>query len=335
MTMLSVGDLARVFTLRRQTTELKSALERFAVETTSGRTADLARAVRGDFSPVAGLERALTVLDGYRTATNEASAFAAALQETLETVGSLASDGANGLLQSSMSSNPHLIISAGLDIKGRFASAVAALNTRVADRTLLAGAATNGPALAPPEDILAALRVATAGLTSAASFTAAVSAWFDDPAGFAAVAYLGSAIPLAPFQIAEGEDVQLTATANDPILRDMLEGLALGAMVGEGAFLTSRVEQMALARAAGEHMITSESGLAHVRADIGTVEARIDQTATRNSAEQASLQLALAAIVAVDPYEVATALQETQTQLETVYTITARLSRLNLSDFLR
>jgi flagellar hook-associated protein 3 FlgL len=335
MTLMSVGDLSKSFHMRRHSTELKLALERYGTEATTGRTANLAQTVKGDFTAVAGLERSLTQLEGYRSATNEAAAFAAAMQETLGTVGTLASGGASGLIQASMSTSSNVILSAGMDVKQRFVSAVAALNTRAADRTLLGGADTTTAAIAPAEDILVALRTLTAGMTSAASIDAAVVAWFDDPAGYETLAYQGSSTPLAPFQLGEGEDVSLTITANNSQIRDTLKGLALGALVGEGALTFDRPEQMALARRAGEHMLTSASAITYLQADLGAVEARIDEAATRNSAESASLQLALSAIVSVDPYEVASALQETQTQLETLYTITARMSQLHLVDFLR
>lgn len=335
MTLMSVGDLSKSFQMRRHSTELKLALQRYGTEATTGRTADLAQTVKGDFTAVAGLERSLTQLDGYRTATNEAAAFAAAMQQTLATVGTLASGGASGLIQASMSTSANVILSAGIDVKQRFVSAVAALNTRAADRALLGGAATTTAAIVPAEDILVELRALTAGMTSAAGIDAAVVAWFDDPAGYETLAYRGSPTPLAPFQLGEGEDVSLTISANNSQIRDTLKGLALGALVGEGALGLDRPEQMALARRAGEHMLTADTSITYLRADLGAVEARIDEAATRNAAESAALQLALSAIVSVDPYEVASALQETQTQLETLYTITARMSRLHLVDFLR
>ena len=335
MTLMSVGDLAKVFTMRRHSTELKQALERFSTESTTGQTADLSRTVRGDYAPIAGLHHALTALDAYKVSTDEASAFAAMLQQALEAVGTLASGGAAGLVQSSMSTNPTQMLTAGLDVKQRFFSAVSALNTRVADRTLLAGVRTDGPALAPAEDILAALRLTTATETTAVGFAAAVTAWFDDPAGYGTVAYLGASTPLAPFQIGEGEAVQLTTTANDANLRNTLKGMALGALVGEGALQGNRVEQRELARLAGETMLINDSALTYTRAEIGSAEARIGESATRNSAESASLQLAVLAITSVDPYQAASALQETQTQLETLYTITGRLANLHLTDFLR
>ena len=117
--------------------------------------------------------------------------------------------------------------------------------------------------------------------------------------------------------------------------RHIRKGLAMGALVGEGALIADRIEQSALARTAGEQMLGSAGGLAYLRAGIGMVEARIDEAATRNSAEFGSLQMAITAIISVDPYQAASALQETQHQLETLYTITARLSNLRLMDFLR
>ena len=335
MTLMSVGDLSRSFHMRRHSTALKLALDRYGTEATTGRTANLAQTVKGDFTAVAGLERSLIQLEGYRSATNEAAAFAAAMQETLATVGTLASGGASGLMQASMSTSGNVILAAGADVKQRFVSAVAALNTRTADRTLLGGADTTTAAIVPAEEILVALRALTAGMTSAAGIDAAVVAWFDDPAGYETMAYRGSPTPLAPFQLGEGEDISLTITANNSQIRDTLKGLALGALVGEGALGANRPEQMVLARKAGEHMLTANNSITYLRADLGAVEARIDEAATRNSAESAALQLALSAIISVDPYEVASALQETQTQLETLYTITARMSQLHLVDFLR
>jgi flagellar hook-associated protein 3 FlgL len=46
------------------------------------------------------------------------------------------------------------------------------------------------------------------------------------------------------------------------------------------------------------------------------------------------LQNAQLSLLSVDPYETATKMQEMQTQLQTLYAITARAARLSLVDFL-
>ena len=55
----------------------------------------------------------------------------------------------------------------------------------------------------------------------------------------------------------------------------------------------------------------------------------------RNGAETSALEIARTDILAIDPYRTATELQSTETRLETLYTLTARLSRLSLSEYLR
>ena len=55
----------------------------------------------------------------------------------------------------------------------------------------------------------------------------------------------------------------------------------------------------------------------------------------RAAAEATALGLAREALIGADPYEAAAALEAAETQLETLYTLTARISRLSLVNFLR
>ena len=45
-------------------------------------------------------------------------------------------------------------------------------------------------------------------------------------------------------------------------------------------------------------------------------------------------EIARLGIVSMDPYDAATALTEAESQLDTLYTVTARLSRLSLANYL-
>ena len=63
-------------------------------------------------------------------------------------------------------------------------------------------------------------------------------------------------------------------------------------------------------------------------------EARLDAAVTRNSAETSALEMTRADLIGVDSFETATRLEASQTQLETLYAITARMQRLNLADYL-
>ena len=64
-------------------------------------------------------------------------------------------------------------------------------------------------------------------------------------------------------------------------------------------------------------------------------EAQIDAAQARNANESFALQIARNDLVSADPYETASKLQETEAQLEMIYTITARMTRLSLLDYMR
>ena len=51
--------------------------------------------------------------------------------------------------------------------------------------------------------------------------------------------------------------------------------------------------------------------------------------------EATALGLARADLIAVDGYDAASRLKETETRLQTIYALTARLSELSLANYLR
>ena len=333
MTLSSIGDLARKFTLRNQTTVLKAALDQRSNEGTTGRTSDAGRVLRGDFTSLNAIDTTLARLEGFRGNTVEATLTASAMQTALGTLSDIAGTLGSTLLSVASPGDATAVDAVGRDALVRFRSAVATLNARVGDRTLFAGTETRRPALAPPDDILDALVSVTAGAATAADIATAVSAWFSDPAGYAALAYKGGA-PTDPQLIATGESVSLDATADDPAIRDTLKGLALAALLDRGVLSGNTDQRAQLARRSGESLLQGASGRTVLAARIGTAEERTALAATRNAAETTSLQIARAGIISVDAYEAATALTEAETQLDTLYAITARLARLNLANYL-
>lgn len=84
----------------------------------------------------------------------------------------------------------------------------------------------------------------------------------------------------------------------------------------------------------GEDLLTSQGALTAVRADLGYAESRLDESKVRLSAERASFEMSRNELLGVDPYETATRLEAVQFQLESLYTVTARLSQLSLVRYL-
>ena len=334
MGLVSLGDMAQSFMLRRQTVALKSDLQRLSTELTTGRVADTAARVSGDLGPVSGIDASLARLKGYGAVTAEAGLFAGSMQTALGVVDDLSSALSRTLLAASSSSSQSLVDATGRDARSRLETALSALNTRVGDRSVFGGVATNGPATAPAETIMLALDTAILGATTVQDIETAVTDWFNAPTGFSALGYTGGAA-LAPVNIAPGEEANLDITATDPAIRATLKGLAMAALLDRGVLAGQPAARQDLAKRAGLSLLESQSERTFLAARLGAAEAQIDAAASRNAAETTSLQIARSDITAADPFETASRLQETQQQLEKIYAITARITRLSLMDYLR
>lgn len=336
MNSISIGDLASSFQVRRQSAGLKNDLARLASELTTGRKSDLGATLAGDFGPYAGLERSLRALSAYKTANTEAAGMLEATQMSLGNIQSMGQDLSSALLTASTADDVVLIGATAEDARQKFSAVVSTLNTSFADRTLFGGAATDRPALASGEDMLAALVAATSGETTAAGIVAAVDTWFDDAGGgFETSGYMGSSNDMGPLLIAENETANVDVRADGQVIRDTLKGYALMSLIAEGALDGDTAEQANLTAAAAGKMLAAEGDLTDLRARVGTVEARIENAQARNAAEAAAYELARNELVGADPYDTATELQAVYSQIETLYTVTARIAGLSFTDYMR
>ena len=75
--------------------------------------------------------------------------------------------------------------------------------------------------------------------------------------------------------------------------------------------------------------------MAVMQGQVGAQLEIIETTRTRQANERNALMLQRSELIGADPYETAAALTERQTQLETLYALTARVSRLSLAAYLR
>ena len=335
MSFTTIGDLSQSFQLRRDNARLKEDLQRFSGELSTGRVADLRAAVQGDLRPLASLERSMSLLSSFRTSNAEAALFTEVVQSSLAGIQSGAETLSATALLARTSAVPAQLDAVGREAVQQFEAAVARLNQQAAGRSLFAGLATDGPALRPAGEILDAIQTAVAGSATAADVGTALDTWFGAGGGFETFAYVGSPDPLRPFQISPGESADMPVTALDPAIRDTLRGLAMSALLDRGVLAGNVPERAALAGASGEALIAARDSLVSLRGAVGDTEASIERARVRNETESAAAERARAAIVEADPFQAATELQAVQVQLETLYAITARLSGLSLTNFLR
>ncbi|MEL7092278.1 MAG: flagellin [Pseudomonadota bacterium] len=331
----SFGDLAQSFILQRRGADLKTEMARLNKELVTGQVSDPKAVLAGNVSYLADIENDLRLLDSYRVVTTEAQTFADTMQNALDRIQSSSTSYSQDLLSVAKNAVGPVLDQFAVNAKAELETVVSALNTTVAGRTIFAGTATDRAAIEEVDTIIAAVQTAVAGAGSIDDIFLAADAWFADPAGFSATLYNGSDNSLNPFRVGDSETVDIPYTADDEELREVIKGLSLAALAGEGGLGFTADGQRACMNRVGTNLMAAQSGLTALRADVGASQERIDQIASRNAAEALSLDYAKGALLGADPFETATKLEEVQFQLQSLYTVTARMSDLTLVNFIR
>lgn len=334
MAMTSIGDLAASVLLRQRNSTLKADMARLSEELVSGRTATPAKTVQGNFRAISSIEQSISRLRAHDLVAKETEGLAGAMQTAFDGIVQRASDQASDMLLLSASGNAQHIGSISDTAEATFRDVVGKLNMQFAGRSLFAGVGTDTAALASADDLLTSLRGAIAGESTAAGVLSTLDAWFAPGGAYEGFLNPGAFTPMAPISVSADTDVALDTTASSTEVRDVLKGLAAGALLGDGLLPAQPDEQMALARAAGERLLAANDGLVHLQAKIGNAQERIEAASVEIAAESDAMQLALSRLLDVDPYDTATELQNVETQIELLYALTARAANLTLTDYL-
>ena len=284
--------------------------------------ADITRSLRLNSSFSSSVTDAAIAAEGRQTALGRISAELEGLAPEI-----LAMTGGGSL------SDLQLKLANGTD---RFEQAVNVLTTRLAGRSLFSADAPDQTPLISGEAMMTELRALVAGAPDAATMVADVTAWFNDTGGgYETIAWQGGSGQPPAVLLSEGQSADTGVTALDPAIRNSLTGLAIVALAAEQTVPLPEAEQRALATAGAQRVYSSEAEMISLRARLGAQEARIEETRVASEATRASLEIEYGRIVEADPYRTATELETMNTRLETLYLLTARMSRLSLTEFLR
>ena len=334
MTATSIGDLAQSFLLRHRNSALKQDMARLTQELATGQVADKRQTLAGNHNYLTQLERNIEVLAGYKVSLTEATIFADNTQTALGRFQEVGEELANSLVISGGSTVGAQSNDIAQEARTAMSVLVGTLNTRSAGRALFGGTATDRAPLASAETLISALSMTASAATTPGELLAAVDAWFDDPSGFDAVMYQGGTKTLAPVQISDTETVSLDITATEPRLKNMLKFASLAALAGDSSLNFSRSQQAEIFLEAGTSLLGARDQVTALRSKVGGVEAQIDNATARHAAELTSTNYEKDALLSVDPYEAATKLEEVQFQLQSLYSVTVRMSQLSLVNFL-
>lgn len=335
MPLQSIGDMAQSFALRRQSVDLNRQMDRLTQELSSGVASDIPHHLSGNLLHLADVERDLSVLDGRRDVARVATIDAEVMQTSLDRVQVATGDLATNALSAGFTGGGVQISTVTNEARSALETITGALNSDVAGRALFAGNKTDTAPMASSDVLLGALKSALTGATNTNDIRARLDTFFDDPAGgFATMVYQGGTGGLTPRDLGAGESVALDIRADDPALRDVMKQTALIALVDDTSLGLSQQDRRELIGSAGEVLLNGQTGLTGLRANLGFAQERIAQAESRISAGLTSLNIARNDLVSVDIPSTAVQLEQVQSQLETLYTLTARSARLSLVNFL-
>jgi len=335
MTVDRLGDLALAFSLRKRTTDLKLEIQGLNEELSTGVTSDISSHLSGSYARLTNVERNLRVLDGYKTTIAEAKLHTDTMQMELDRISSVTSEFTNDLIAANASNVASTRPAISAEAQSNFETIVASLNGQAAGRTLFGGDVADTAPLLDGTAILAELNVLVLSLTSAQDVQTAISDWFDDPAGFDTFAYSGGTNAQPAFQVAQTTSVSVDVRANDTAFKDTLKAFAYAALASEPSLSLSTDDQKALFQFAIDGMLSSQEDLTSLQAGLGLAQEQIENWSVRNETERVGEEFAKGALLEIDPYEAATRLEAAQFQLQSVYTVTVRLSEMSLVNYIR
>lgn len=336
MSWFSVGSLALPFQMQRHSTAMRNSVSQLSTELATGKVASPQKHLGGHLAQIAAIEARTQRLTQYETNLTFETTKATAAQSALTAIAKTSQDLASSLLSLAASgTNSANIAFAGQNARSAMGVFLGALSASVVGQNLFSGNASNRAPIASEETILDTLRPLVSTANSAADVISAITDAFSTPNGaFETVLYTGGETSAGAI-IEDGEHATPLPTASNPAFRKALIAMSVGIFANDPSLSLNTQERHSLVKRSAELLLSNTSGLTALQASLGDNQGLLEAQKTRLKSEQYALTQAKQELIGADPYEVATKLQNTQTQLEAIYTITARTARLSLTEYLR
>jgi flagellar hook-associated protein 3 FlgL len=291
--------------------------------------------VNAQFSFLTRIETDLVHAESRVHSLSEVSLTAAAQQSALARIGDSTDALFETLAVTTTDSSAVSLESLVDQAHGALDAIMSTLNTSYGGRHLFSGTKVDSPALISAQDMLNDLSTAVTGASSIADVQSIADNFFDlATGGFETGVYIGSDQALTPVDLGNGQTASLNVRADDQVFRKVLKSVALIAIADDTSLAIPDSVRRELAVSQTDALLSASSDITELRAQLGFSEGRIERSITQFETERASLELARGELVNVDPFETASTLEAVRQQLETLYTITARTSRLSLANFL-
>ncbi|AUC53562.1 flagellar biosynthesis protein FlgL [Sagittula sp. P11] len=329
-----IGDMARALVLRTNQVRLREEMDKLAVEVSTGFVKDPGQHLNGDLTGLQAIDRSLSRLEAYRINTTEATFLTSSMQTTLDEIQTRSEMVSQTLISAELTPNGPLLKTMSEDAENALGQILNGLNRSVAGRFLFSGTATDRRAVQGIEDLLTDVRASLAGATSMTDVETALDTFFGAGGTYETVTYEGSNTGISPLRLSETETANVDIRATDPVFREVLKPLVMATLATDSSLGFSQDLQVEMLAASGRNLLGAQQDIVELRAGLGALEARVEETNTRNAAERTATSMARLDLVGADQYETASRYESIRAQLESLYAMTVRSQRLSLAEFL-
>lgn len=312
--------------LSQNIADLRARIKETSSEAVTGRWSDLTQQLSGRIGDAMLSQKALNDLTEQRGLLSLRETRLDILQQSLGRVQDSA-EGLSARMLSGITSNHDAAVNAAArDSKVALDTIFSSLNARHGERYLFSGEATSTQPFTAAEGLLEDIRQIADTATDAADFQAQVDTYFNDPAGgWQQNTFAGSATATEAGGV----------TAADPAITKLVSGLAVMAVAGSDNNLAMLRQNPGLVEFAAIRTADGQTALTNLRGDQGVLQQRIADEQSALDVEETILTEAFNKMTGRDQFEAASELRELENNLEASYLLTARLSNLSLTNYLR
>jgi len=336
MNVTGYSDLLGFTQRNRTTARVKARLDVVAREAVTGQRADITEATNGRVGGAHLLRKALNDLEQGTRINALTTTRIDLLSQGISGVRN-ATNGIDTRALIALNSNGSTAIDTiAEEAEANLRSSISALSVKHGSRNLLSGNATDSAPYAGADALLEDVRniITTAG--GPADIRAALDTYFEDPAGgFQTNIYTGGTAAAPPSRLGNNEQIDIDIRGDDTAIKNALRGLAVLATAQDSSFDVGTEEFSEIFQDGISAAAISTGGLISLESNLGVVSETLAKANTRNNFESLSLTAAYQTITGRDQFEAAAELKQLEVQLESSYIITARLSDLSLTNYLR
>jgi flagellar hook-associated protein 3 FlgL len=215
---------------------------------------------------------------------------------------------------------------AAREAEGAIGQLFSTLNTRLGDRYLFAGDATDTPPFDGTDQLISDVRAIAASAAGTIDFNAQIDAYFDAQTGpYQQGIYAGTS------NISDADSIN----AIHPALTELVKGLSILSLAQSNPNIAIIDNDPTILQTAASKLLAAASGITNLQADQGFKQERIEREQNTLNTEETILTLSFEQITGRDQFEAASELRQLETNLEASFLVTSRLADLQFLNFVR